>query len=111
MLIKFQCFAWLFAILLQRVRSLTNMLTNCAAKKNNENYYNHNLKKKLFSVRSQIKPAPHLIATFSMIHYITVPSIYIYVSQVHSSLQFLRYTICMHFLSVPIMTDVVKEVH
>ena len=38
-------------------------------------------------------------------------SIYIYVFQVHSSLQVLRHTFCVQFLSVPHTTDVVKEVH
>jgi hypothetical protein len=48
------------------------MLMNCAGKKDDENDYNHNLKKKLFSDQSQIKPVSHLIATFSKIHYTTV---------------------------------------
>jgi len=65
------------------------------------------LKKKRFSVHSQIKPFSHLIATFPKIH---CSSIYIYVSQVHASFQVLRHTFCVHFLSVPSMIDVVKEV-
>ena len=46
MLMKFQCSDWPFAVWLQRIHCLVNMLMNCAGKKDNENNYNHNVKKK-----------------------------------------------------------------